>query len=59
MRGGVCHASRGAARTDSAPLAAERDHDLVVTGLTAHAREAVREDAAPQIRGELALDIAR
>jgi hypothetical protein len=52
--------ARAAARDpDSAPLAAERDHDLVVTGLTAHAREAVREDAAPQIRGELALDIAR
>ncbi len=43
----------------AAPLAAERHHDLVVTGLTAHAREAVREDAAPQIRGEFALDVAR
>ncbi len=32
MRSGVCHSSRGAARTDSAPLAAERHHDLVVAG---------------------------
>jgi hypothetical protein len=59
MGGGVCHASRRAARTDSSSLAAERHNDLVVTALTAHAREAVREDAAAQIRGELALDVAR
>jgi hypothetical protein len=59
MRSGVCHSSRGAARTDSAPLAAERHHDLVVAGLTAHAREPVREDAALEVSGELALDVAR
>lgn len=38
-------------------LAAERDDDLVVAGLTADAREAVREHAAPQIGRELALDV--
>jgi hypothetical protein len=27
--------------------------------LATHAREAVREDAAPQVRGELAFDVAR
>jgi hypothetical protein len=59
MRRGIRHAPRRATRADAAPLAAECDDDFVVAHLAAHAREAVREDAASQIRGELALDVAR
>lgn len=43
----------------SASHATERDDDLVVAGLAADAREAVGEDAAAEVGGELALDVAR
>ena len=43
----------------AASLATERDDDLVVAGLAADAREAVGEDAAAEVGGELALDVAR
>jgi len=53
------HATRRARRADPAPLARERDHELVAAHLTADAREAVGQHAAPQVLGELALDVAR
>jgi hypothetical protein len=39
--------------------AAERDDHVVVARRAAHARQAVREDAAAQVLGELALDMTR
>src|SRR5690606_18031313 len=57
VRGGVGHAPRRATRAQTTSLATERDDDLVVAGLAADTREAVREDAAPQIGRELALDV--
>ena len=59
MRRGVRHAPRRTARTDPAALAAERDDDLVAARPASHPREAVREDAASQVRRELALDVTR
>jgi hypothetical protein len=59
VHGGVGHAPRRATRAQAASLATERDDDLVVAGLAADAREAVGEDAAAEVGGELALDVAR
>jgi hypothetical protein len=59
MRRGVRHPSRCTRRTQAAALAAERDDDLVMARRAAYACEAMREDAAAQVLGELALDAAR
>jgi hypothetical protein len=59
VRRGVRHSPRGARRADPAPLARERHDELVVARLAAHAREPVRENAAPQVFGELPLHVAR
>ena len=59
VRGGVRHAARRARATDASSLATEYDHELVAARLAAHAREAMGEDAALEIRGQLTLDIAR
>ena len=59
VRRGVRHPSRCTRRTQAAAFAAERDDDLVMARRAAYAREAMREDAAAQVLGELALDVAR
>jgi hypothetical protein len=55
----VGHAARGARRADAAAFTREGDEDLVGAGLAADAGEAMGEDAAAQVLGELALDVAR
>ena len=40
-------------------LTAERDDDLFMARRAAHAREAMGQHAAPQVFGELALDVTR
>jgi hypothetical protein len=51
------HPARRTARTQAAALAAEDHDDLVMARRAAHAREAMGQHAAPQILGELALDV--
>jgi RNA polymerase sigma factor (sigma-70 family) len=46
-----------ATRADAARLTGERNYDLVATRLAPDAGEAMREDAALEVRGELALDV--
>ncbi len=59
VRGGVVHAAGGARRADAAALAGERDQMLEVAAAADDAREAVREDAAAQIRFQLLVDVTR
>jgi len=57
MRRGVRHPARCTRRAQTAALAAERDDDLLVACRAAHAREAMGQHAAPQVFGELALNM--
>jgi hypothetical protein len=59
MRRRVRHAACRAGRTDASALAREGYQDLVVASLAADPGEAVGGDAATQVLGELALDVAR
>jgi len=53
------HAPGAATRTHGAPLAGERHDEIPVTGLTLGAQEAMRVDAAFQVRAEISLDVFR
>ncbi len=52
----LAHAPAAAGGTNRAPFARELDDGGVSTPLTAHAQQAVGEDAAPEVRLELAPD---
>ena len=53
------HASNAELSSGMQVLAREHHVEVVVARLAAHAGEPVRENAAPQILGELALHVAR
>jgi hypothetical protein len=55
----VCHAPRRTRGTDASALAREGNQDLIVARLATDAGEAMGEDAAAQVLGEFALDMAR
>ena len=55
----VCHAPRRTRGTNASAFAREGNQDLIVARLATDADEAMGEDAAAQILGELALDVAR
>ena len=59
VRAGAWSADTARAAARGRPNAAERDDDLVAARLASHPREAVREDAASQVRRELALELTR
>jgi hypothetical protein len=59
VRCGVRHAPARAARTHRAPLTGKCDEQIVSAHVAVHAHEAVRKDAAAQIRAQLRLHIPR
>jgi hypothetical protein len=59
VRRRVCHAACCVGRTDASAFAREGNQDLLVARLAADAGEAMGDDAATQVLGELSLDVAR
>ena len=57
--GGVAHPPRAAAGADAPALARERDEQIPTAVVAVKTQEAVREDAAPEIRAEGLLDVMR
>ena len=54
--GGVGHAPAFAGRTETTPLARERDEAIVAAGVAVKPQEAVSQDSAPEVRAQLLLD---
>jgi len=59
VRGELAHPPAAAGRTEPAPFATEPDDGGVPAALTAHAQQAMLEEATPEIRLELAPDEGR
>jgi hypothetical protein len=56
MGGGVCHPSPSARRTESSPLARERNEPVVTAAVAVYTQETMGENATIQVHAQLPFD---